>query len=71
MDGPAGSVKLICYARALGKLPDRTRRVFMMNRFEDMAYREIHRELGISLGAVEYHMGRALAHIRGAVEAVA
>lgn len=57
--------------RALGKLPDRTRRVFVMHRFEDMAYREIHRELGISLGAVEYHMARALAYIRGAVEAVA
>lgn len=56
--------------RALGKLPDRTRRIFLMHRFENMPYREIHRELGISLGAVEYHMARALAQIRGAVEAI-
>jgi RNA polymerase sigma-70 factor (ECF subfamily) len=53
--------------RALGALPERTRRIFVMHRFEDKAYAEIHRELGISLGAVEYHMTRALAHIRGAV----
>lgn len=56
--------------RALDKLPARTRRIFVMHRFEDMAYRDIHRELGISLAAVEYHMGKALAHIRGAVAAV-
>lgn len=53
---------------ALEVLPDKTRRVFVMHRFEDMAYREIHRELGISLATVEYHMMKALAHIRGAVE---
>jgi RNA polymerase sigma-70 factor (ECF subfamily) len=54
----------------LQELPDRTRRVFMMHRFEDMAYRDIHRELGISLAAVGYHMARAQARVRGAVDAV-
>ena len=56
--------------RALNRLPDRTRRIFVMHRFEEMAYREIRYELGISMAAVEYHMGKALAHVRGAIEAV-
>lgn len=55
---------------ALARLPEKTRRIFVMHRFEEMAHREIHRELGISLATVEYHMGKALAHIRGAVEAM-
>jgi RNA polymerase sigma-70 factor (ECF subfamily) len=49
---------------ALAGLPERTRAVFMMHRFDHKAYREIHLELGISIAAVEYHMMRALAHIR-------
>lgn len=54
--------------RMVSKLPERTQRVFLMYCVEDMAYRDIHRALGITMGAVEYHMGRALAHVRGAVE---
>jgi RNA polymerase sigma-70 factor (ECF subfamily) len=54
---------------ALTALPEKTRRVFVMHRFEDMAYRDIHRELGISVATVEYHMMKALAHIRVAVDA--
>ncbi len=53
--------------QALTALPEKTRRVFVMHRFEERAYRDIHLELGISLATVEYHMGRALAHVRGAV----
>lgn len=55
---------------ALEVLPDKTRQVFVMHRFEDMAYREIHHELGISLATVEYHMMKALAHIRSALASV-
>ncbi len=51
-------------AQALGGLPKRTRAIFVMHRFEDMAYREIQGELGISLAGVEYHMMKALAHVR-------
>lgn len=54
---------------ALAQLPDKTRRVFVMHRFEHLAYREIHNELGISVAAVEYHMMRALAHVRAAITA--
>jgi RNA polymerase sigma factor (sigma-70 family) len=51
-------------ARALGELPERTRTIFLMHRFDEMAYGEIKREFGISLAGVEYHMMKALAHVR-------
>jgi len=51
-------------ALALGGLTERTRAIFVMHRFDEMAYREIQRELGISLAGVEYHMMKALAHVR-------
>lgn len=49
---------------ALGELPPRTRAIFVMHRFDDKAYREIQQEFGISLAGVEYHMMKALAHVR-------
>jgi RNA polymerase sigma factor (sigma-70 family) len=52
--------------RALADLPLKTRRVFVMNRFGGMSYREIQAALGISLAAVEYHMMRALSRLRRA-----
>jgi RNA polymerase sigma factor (sigma-70 family) len=51
-------------AMALGGLPERTRAIFVMHRFDELAYREIQRKFGISLAGVEYHMMRALAHVR-------
>ena len=51
-------------ALALGGLPERTRAIFVMHRFDEMAYREIQRVFGISLAGVEYHMMKALAHVR-------
>jgi RNA polymerase sigma factor (sigma-70 family) len=52
--------------RALSGLPHKTRTIFILHRFEEMSYRAIHRELGISVAAVEYHMMKALAHLRAA-----
>ena len=54
--------------RALGELPGRTRHIFRLNRFEQKSYREIREELGISLSAVDYHMMKALARLRTAIE---
>lgn len=50
--------------QALYELPERTRAVFMLNRFEEMKGPEIARHLGISVSAVEKHMMRALWHLR-------
>ena len=51
----------------LADLPARTARIFVMNRFEEKTYRQIHQELGIALQTVDYHMMRALARLRAAL----
>ncbi len=59
----------ITFEHALACLPEKTRRVFIMHRLREMPHHEIHRELGISIATVEYHMGKAIAHLRSAVAA--
>lgn len=54
--------------RALADLSVKTRRVFVMHRSGGMSYREIQAALGISLATVEYHMMRALSHLRRATQ---
>lgn len=49
---------------ALLELPERTRVVFILSRFEEMKGPEIARRLGVSVSAIEKHMMRALAHLR-------
>lgn len=51
------------YERALAALNPKTRQVFLLHWIEGLTYKEIQRHLGVSLGTVEYHMMRALAHI--------
>lgn len=52
------------FEKALAQLPDKTAGIFRMNRFEKKSYRQIHQELGIALPTVDYHMMKALAHLR-------
>ena len=49
--------------RALLELPERTRAIFVLHRFEELKYSEIARRLGISVSSVEKHMMDALRHI--------
>lgn len=42
--------------RALLELPERTRVVFALNRYEEFTYQEIAMRLGVSVSAVEKHM---------------
>lgn len=44
----------------IDNLPNQCRKVFSMNRFEGMKYREIAETLNISLSTVKYHMSMAL-----------
>ena len=44
----------------LNSLPERTRQIFRMSRFDGLKNREISEKLGISSTAVEKHMSRAL-----------
>lgn len=57
------------YEDAVDQLPEKTRRVFLMHRVDELSYREIHERLEISIATVEYHMMKALAHIGRHVDA--
>jgi RNA polymerase sigma factor (sigma-70 family) len=55
------------YARmveALQELPERTRTIFVLNRFEELSAAEIARRLGVSVSTVEKDMMRAIAHLK-------
>lgn len=56
------------YERAVEQMPEKTRRVFLMHRVDELSYVEIHHRLGISVATVEYHIMRALAHLREALD---
>lgn len=51
------------YERALDSLPPKTREIFLMSRRDGMTYREIQAKIFLSIGSVEYHMMRAIAHV--------
>lgn len=50
--------------RAIASLPEQCRRVFELNRFEELKYREIADQLGLSIKTVENHIGKALRLLR-------
>jgi RNA polymerase sigma factor (sigma-70 family) len=52
---------------AFGELPLKCRTAFVMNRFDDMSYPQIARELNVSVSMVEKHVSQALAHLRSRV----
>lgn len=54
--------------RTLLSLPEQTRRVFEMSRYEHKAVKEIATELSISPKAVEYHITRSLKSLRIALK---
>lgn len=56
------------YRRALAELPEKTRQIFLLHRVEEMTYKDIGLQLGISIPTVQYHVARALAHIDAALE---
>lgn len=50
--------------KALNELPQQCRTVFQLSRFEQLKYREIAVQLGVSVKTVENHMGKALKILR-------
>lgn len=48
---------------AIHELPPRTREAFTLHRFEEMTYPAIAKAMSISVGVVEKHLSRAMAHI--------
>jgi RNA polymerase sigma-70 factor (ECF subfamily) len=49
--------------QALSELPERTRAIFVLHRFEELRYSEIARRLSISVSSVEKHMMSAIRHV--------
>ncbi|MGQ8338044.1 RNA polymerase sigma factor [Sunxiuqinia sp. A32] len=45
---------------AISKLPERSRTIFLMNRLDDLSYRQISENLNISVKAVEKQMTKAI-----------
>ena len=63
-----GREQLLAVRRALTALPEKTRHVFLLHRFESYTYIEIARQLGLSQKSIEYHMNRALTAVTAAVD---
>jgi len=55
-----GRERLSAVHAILDELPEKTRRIFLMNRIEQVPHRRIAEALGISEEAVYYHIRRAL-----------
>lgn len=50
--------------KSLFEMPDRSRKVFMMSRAQNLSYKEIAKELSLSVKTVESHMHKALKMLR-------
>lgn len=59
-----GRERIVQLRNALNELPERTRTIFVLHRFEDLKYREIARRLGVSASLVEKHIMDAIGHLR-------
>ncbi len=49
---------------AIESLPDKCRKIFLLNRFDNLTYRKIAEKLGISVNTVKTQMARALQKLR-------
>jgi RNA polymerase sigma-70 factor (ECF subfamily) len=58
-----GREKVARILHALTELPDRTRHVFVLARFEGLSYKDIAKRFGISVSAVEKHVMKAFRHL--------
>ena len=52
------------YEKALNSMPEKQRTVFLMNRIDELKYKEIADQLGLSVKAIEKRMSQALEHLK-------
>lgn len=52
------------YDAALKSMPEKQRTVFLMNRIDELKYKEIADQLGLSAKAIEKRMSQALEHLK-------
>lgn len=60
-----GQQELAIVRAALEELAPRCRAAFVMNRFENMTFRQIAIELGVSASMIEKYVSHAISHMRG------
>ena len=58
----------IAYEEALKTMPEKQRVVFLMNRIDELKYKEIADSLGLSVKAVEKRMSQALNHLKSRLQ---
>jgi RNA polymerase sigma-70 factor (family 1) len=58
----------IAYEEALKTMPEKQRTVFLMNRVDELKYKEIADILGLSVKAVEKRMSQALTHLKSRLQ---
>lgn len=63
----AARQRLAAIVAALNDLPEQTRRIFRLHKFDGLSHSEVAAMLGISRSAVEKHMIAALKHLAGRV----
>jgi RNA polymerase sigma-70 factor (ECF subfamily) len=51
-------------ASTLESLPQKTRQVFMLNRYQGLSYRDIASQMDLSIKAIEFHISKALSQLR-------
>ncbi len=64
----AGREALARITAGISELPQRTRQIFLLFRYENLNQRTIAESFGISVSAVEKHIYRAMAHLMNKVE---
>lgn len=60
--------RIACAEKAIARLPDLTREVFFMHRFDDLSYERIARRLDIDVKEVETHIAATLIALRRALK---
>ena len=60
----ASRQELLLIQQALRELPDNCRQAFLMHRAQHLSYKEIGKELNVSVSMVEKHIIQALKHLR-------
>lgn len=59
--------RIACAENAIARLPDMTREVFLLHRFDDLQYDQIAQRLAIDVKEVETHIAATLVALRRAL----
>lgn len=54
----------------LEKLPDRTKEAFILNKYENLKYKEVAIKMGVSVKTVEKHISKALKFLKSNVKSI-